>query len=98
MSELIAETPEEQNLSLIDDWTPVHVAVGFGAGLLGVNAGLFMLGVIAYEAVEWSAEYPSGSWLFATKKPETLGNAATDIVAGLVGFYTARLLLRAVRF
>lgn len=96
MSALIAETPEEQNVSLIDDWTAAHAAVGFGAGILGLNSGLFALGMIAYEAIQLYGE-GEPDWLFITKEPETLGNAATDIVAGLVGYYTARLVIRAVR-
>lgn len=94
MSLIVAEVVEEQNVALIDSWTPVHVGVGVGAGLLGINSGLFALGLIAYEVIEYTSEYPDGNWLFASKRPESLGNATTDVVAGLVGYYAGRLLRR----
>jgi len=78
------------NKDLVDGWSLVHMAVGAGAGAVGLPRG-WAYGLAAlYEVAEYAHEYPSGSAIFGTKEPESVGNVASDMVAFGVGFELAR--------
>jgi hypothetical protein len=59
----------------------VHVLAGLGAGLFGTSAPLALGAAAAYEVVEYAHEWPRGSVLFGSKRPESLINVVTDLAA-----------------
>jgi hypothetical protein len=67
------------NESALDAWSTVHGLTGLSAGLLGVSPLTAFGGAVAYEVVEYAHEWPRGSVLFGSKRPESPLNVATDL-------------------
>lgn len=82
----------DANASVVDSWSLVHLGMGLLAGALGVNAWVFVVGAVGYEAAELVHESPSGSRLFGTKRPEWDVNMVSDIGVACAGFVLARWL------
>jgi len=72
------------NEDAIDSWSTVHALSGLGVGLFGISAPLAFGGAVVYEIIEYAHEWPRGSLLFGSKRPESPLNVATDLA-----FYTA---------
>lgn len=51
-----------------------------------------MVGALVYEVMEYLHEYPSGSELFGTKRPESIVNAVTDVAVFWVGYLAGQRL------
>lgn len=68
------------NEGILDSWTAVHALTGLGAGFSGVSASLALGGAAAYELVEYAHEWPRGSVLFGSKRPESVQNVVSDLV------------------
>lgn len=79
------------NTAAVDAWTVVHAATGFAAQRVGVSFGTYLALATLYEVVEWNLEYPRGSAIFGTKRPESFRNMATDLVAGAVGYQAGNM-------
>lgn len=86
----IATSSERVNASVLDEWSIVHFGTGFLAGAVGLNAWLYVVGHVVYEIAEFAHEYPAGSDLFGTKRPEWDVNMAMDISVGIAGYVLAR--------
>lgn len=78
------------NEAPVDGWTAVHTGMGFGAGLLGLSAPVALGGAVAYEVVEYAHEWPKGSKLFGSKRPESGLNIAVDIGVFAFGWWVGR--------
>ena len=81
------------NVAPFDGWTVAHAATGAASGALGVPFWLYALGAIGYELAEYSAEYPHGSPLFGTKRPESIVNVAADMGVGLMSYAVGRFIV-----
>lgn len=81
------------NISPLDGWSLVHAGVGVALGAMGVSRRLAIGGALAYEVVEYAHEYPSGSRLFGTKRPESISNAVTDVAVFWLGYVAGRRYL-----
>lgn len=68
------------NEGILDSWTAVHALTGLSAGFSGVSAPLALGGAAAYELVEYAHEWPRGSVLFGSKRPESAQNVVSDLV------------------
>jgi hypothetical protein len=68
------------NQELFDSWTAVHALAGLGVGLFGTSAPVALGGAVAYEALEYAHEWPRGSVLFGSKRPESVQNVVGDLV------------------
>jgi hypothetical protein len=68
------------NQAPVDKWTAVHALSGLGVGLFGVSAPVALAGAAAYEVVEYAHEWPRGSVLFGSKRPESIANVASDLL------------------
>lgn len=88
----IAGTRSRNNVSVLDEWSLVHFGTGFLAGAVGFNAWLYVFGHAGYEVVEYYHEYPRGSELFGTKRPEWDVNMVADMSVGFAGYVLARWL------
>lgn len=67
------------NEGLVDQWTAVHALAGLGVGLLGASAPVALGGAAVYEVVEYAHEWPRGSVLFGSKRPESIPNVVSDL-------------------
>jgi len=72
------------NQDAIDSWSAVHALTGLAAGLWGLSPIVAFGSAVAYEVVEYAHEWPRGSKLFGSKRPESALNVASDLA-----FYTA---------
>lgn len=85
---LVALTKAEQNEAVLDPWTVVHFAVGLAAGMTKVRFGPLFVAAVGYEFLENAAERkPEIAKLFQTSGPESLPNAAADVVIMSIGWY-----------
>jgi hypothetical protein len=75
------------NDAAIDPWTGVHALAGLGVGLLGVPAPVALAGAAAYEVVEYAHEWPRGSVLFGSKRPESIQNVVSDLVVYSLAYW-----------
>jgi hypothetical protein len=68
------------NEAAVEQWSAVHALTGLGVGLLGASAPVALGGAVVYEAVEYAHEWPRGSALFGSKRPESFSNVVSDLV------------------
>lgn len=80
----------ETNVSPVDPWTLAHIATGAAAGAARVPIAAYVGIAVLYELVEWTMEYPRGSRIFGTKRPESAVNVAVDFAAGAAGYALGR--------
>lgn len=78
------------NQTPVDGWTAVHVATGTAAGAVGLSFPWAMGLAAAYEVVEYAHEWPKGSVLFGSKRPESIANVATDLAVFAAGWWLGR--------
>jgi len=76
----------EENKSVLDKWSIIHSLVGYIAGKKNINFKWFLTAIISYEIFEYAIEYPHGSKIFGTVRPESGVNLISDLVLGVV-FY-----------
>lgn len=79
----------EINKSPIDAWSFIHFLTGIAAGQV-LKFPTYAALVASYEVLEYAHEFPRGSRLFGTKKPESLENIIMDSIAGLLGYVISR--------
>lgn len=84
----------EINASMFDSWSAVHALSGVTLGLLGVPLGWTIVIASTYEVIEYAHEWPRGSILFGSKRPESALNIAADMLLLLGGWYVATRLAR----
>ena len=78
---LVARKKADQNTSLVDPWTAVHVGAGLAVGLMGIPLRWAFLGATAYEFLELPFEAAGfGKTLFNVSKPENIPNQIVDVV------------------
>lgn len=95
---LIARHKDHQNRAVIDPWTAVHLSTGLALGLMDVEFEKCLIAAFAYEIIEQGAERQNwGQELFRTNRPETLVNAAMDVVVFSVGHWLGSLWNRTGR-
>jgi hypothetical protein len=78
------------NAKMLDKWSAVHVATGLGAGAVGLSFPWAMGLAAAYEIVEYAHEWPKGSILFGSKRPESGINVVADLAVFAVGWWLGR--------
>jgi hypothetical protein len=83
------------NESPLDGWTVVHTAAGIASGAAGLSAPVSIAGAVAYEVVEYAHEWPKGSKLFGSKRPESGINIAVDIGVFVFGWWLGRKIRNA---
>ena len=88
---LVARSSVDTNLAAFDGWTLVHVAWGLGAGGLGLGPWWFLGLTGLYELLEFAHEYPNGSAVFGTKRPESAENLVADVGVAALGYALARV-------
>lgn len=80
--------------SLFDSGTPVHVGIGFAAGLLAFEPSLVTLLVMAAKATDMAVSEGPGSLFRA--QPESLANATADVAVMVLGFAAGNAARRAL--
>ena len=94
----MSETPsislkkEHHGASPIDGKTPIHFAVGVIAGMSGISASWAAVFVLGFEALIISLDEARVSAAFEKRSPQSHGNQAVDIMAGIAGVYYGELL------
>lgn len=81
------------NETALDTWTLAHVATGVTAARVGLPFLPYMVLSVLFEVWEHKMEYPNGSKLFGTKRPESKINVAADVVLGAAGYLVAQRAL-----
>ena len=89
---LVSRSRAADNRSPCDGWTLVHIGWGTVSGAARMPAWLFLALTVAYEVGEYMHEYPHGSRLFGTKRPESAPNAIADVGVACLGYALARQL------
>ena len=83
---LIATRKSQQNQTVLDPWTAVHLASGLALGLMNAPRLGSLTAAVAYELAEQVAERrPWGQSLFAASGPEVLLNSAVDVAIFAAG-------------
>lgn len=83
---LVATRKSDQNRAALDPWTLVHFSAGLALGLVDVPLRGALPVAVAYEVAEQYVERQRwGADFFETSGPETLVNAAVDLIALAVG-------------
>lgn len=84
---LVATKKADQNQSIIDPWTAVHLGIGLAAGLVRANFWWSVGGAVAYEVFEqYFEKSSSGGKFFKTSGPEIPLNAVTDVLVFILGY------------
>lgn len=83
----------QSNRAVLDPWSLVHVGAGVGAAVVGMNPWLFVALATGYEVLEFQMEYPRGSPIFGTKKPEWGLNMVADLSLAFGAFALTRLAM-----
>lgn len=79
-------TPD-QNRTLVDQWTIVHIATGVLFARLGIGLSPAIAYALIYEILEQFVERSgAGEQLFGSTGPEAIGNALVDLAAFLGGY------------
>lgn len=86
----MADDPKTLNEAPVDGWTAIHTAVGLAAGAAGVPLGWSAAAAAAYEVAEYAHEWPKGSKLFGSKRPESGLNIAVDLGVFLAGWWIGK--------
>jgi hypothetical protein len=95
---IVATEKAEQNRAVADPWTVVHFASGLALGLVNAPLRWWLPVAAAYVVLEHYMERSEvGQEIFETKGPESLPNAALDIVVFAVGHQLGRLWNRTGR-
>jgi hypothetical protein len=89
--------PREINANAFDPWSYVHAFSGVLFGACGVSAPWSFGTAAVYEIIEYAHEWPKGSVLFGSKRPESLLNIVTDMALFAGGWYVGTRLNRAAR-
>jgi len=80
---------------LIDEWTPVHFASGVLMAVVGLKPLDALVTSVAWEVLEnVVAEAPGVKEVIPRAGAESLENAMADIVVNMLGYGTARLLIK----
>lgn len=88
---VVATRKEEQNEALVDPWTVVHLSTGLALGLMNAPRGPSLAAALAYEVAEQFVERRQwGERLFDISRPESLANAALDVVVFVIGHEAGR--------
>lgn len=83
---LVATRKSEQNEAVVDPWTVVHLAAGLALGLMNAPFRGSLAAAIGYEVAEQFVERTRwGEKLFDISRPESLANAAFDVVVFVAG-------------
>lgn len=93
--ESVGQASAEQggmNAAMFDGWSPVHFLSGVSLGVLGVPLGWTIAVASTYEIVEYMHEWPKGSILFGSKRPESAANVIADMALLLTGWYISSRL------
>jgi len=88
----ISMEKKHQGSSPIDGKTPVHFIVGVLAGMSGLSASWAAVTVIGFEALLITLEEGRLSAAFEKRSPQSYGNQAVDIMAGIAGVYYGELI------
>lgn len=87
MSQLFGK---DSNLCAFDVWSLTHMTWGAASGALGMHPWVFVGLSVAYEAIEYWHEWPRGSALFGSKRPESPVNIIGDLTAEFLTYLAAR--------
>jgi hypothetical protein len=83
----------EANRSALDPWSLVHAGAGVAAAAVNMNPWLFIALATGYEVFEFQLEYPSGSPIFGTKRPEWRLNMTADLAVAFSAYVLTRLAM-----
>lgn len=85
---------KKQNLgsSPIDGKTPIHFMVGIVAGMSGLSASWAAVAVLGFEALIITLDEGRLDAAFEKRSPQSQGNQAIDIMAGIAGVYYGELI------
>lgn len=90
----VGQGVETLNKEPVDSWTIVHVLSGIAAGAVGLSPLTFAALSVGYEVLEYAHEWPKGSKLFGSKRPESGANIVVDLAANTLGFVVGAYLAR----
>lgn len=79
----------EVNSDAVDPWSIVHFLTGVAAGQV-VSFPVYLGLATAYEVAEYAHEYPKGSAIFGSKRPESMTNIVMDMILGTLGYMIAQ--------
>jgi hypothetical protein len=82
----ISFKPLHQGASVIDGKTPVSFAVGFLAGMSGMNASWATVCVVGFEALLVMLDEGAGA-AFEKRSPQSYGNQMVDVMVGILGVH-----------
>jgi hypothetical protein len=80
VSLLVARNPAEDHAAFVDAYSFGKLGFGMLAGMSSVSETWFMVGVIAFEAIQ------NGAWFERTTPPESAMNQLGDIAFGVLGY------------
>lgn len=88
---IVATRKDEQNEALVDPWTLIHFSTGLALGLMNAPLSSSLVAAVGYEVAEQFVERRRwGERLFDISRPESLANAALDVVVFAVGHGAGR--------
>ena len=82
------------NAAPVDRWSAVHAATGLTAGAVGLSAPWAIGLAVLYEVVEYAHEWPRGSKLFGSKRPESFPNVLADLAIYAGGWWLGQKVRR----
>ena len=85
---VLARRKSEQNATILDPWTLVHLSTGLAFGLMKFPLGRSLAAAAAYEVLEQFVERSEwGQNLFEISRPEVPPNVAADMVVFALGHW-----------
>jgi hypothetical protein len=82
---VLARTPEQEGVALLDQYSPAHLAVGMLAGLLGMDPHKAVMLFIGAKIVETGLREGLGHSIFGRESGQSLGNEFTDVAVETLG-------------
>jgi len=89
---LIARTPRQQGVAVLDTESTIHFAVGLGAGIAGVDPKMALLGALLAEAVVEVVKAQSTKALFEPGHGQSKINEIFDLLTLTLGAYLGKAI------
>lgn len=88
----ISLAPAKQGEALIDSHSPLHVVIGFAAGVMGIDPHVAVLTFIGARIVEAALKSGAKHAVFEREDGQSLGNEMTDLLLEMAGLRAGELL------
>ena len=89
---IVATSAQQQGAALVDGMSPVHLTIGFLAGVFGVDPHVAAMAFVGVRLFETAVREGTGHALFGRESGQSLGNELTDVALEFAGAHAGHYL------